>query len=204
MKSIFLWLVVFIFSLTLISCGPSDSVKEEQVQEEKIEEVAPQEEEMGEEGDSEEEDFEKEEIEEEEEFTSEKNLEEEAPKIETIQTVKKTPQQKVLFHKVFYPFFTNRGEVPYKIKISVENTIPTLKKLIQKNPKALILIKGYTSKTGPLKQNKKLSTWRASEMAGYLSWKSGIPLKKFRYQGFGKIHKKSSLAKRVEILVINP
>lgn len=204
MKSIFLWLVVFIFSLTLISCGPSESVKEEQVQEEKIEEVAFQEEEMGEEGDSEEEDFENQEIEEEEEVIAEKNLEEEVPKIEPIKEVKKTPQKKVLFHKVFYPFFTNRGEVPYKIKVSVENTIPTLKRLIQKNPKAFILIKGYTSKTGPVKQNKKLSAWRASEMAGYLSWKSGIPLRKFRYQGFGKIHKKSTLAKRVEILVINP
>lgn len=72
MKSIFLWLVVFIFSLTLISCGPSESVKEEQVQEEKIEEVAFQEEEMGEEGDNEEENFEAEEIEEEEEVIAEK------------------------------------------------------------------------------------------------------------------------------------
>lgn len=199
MKQVFFLILAVFFALALSACGPSESVKQEQPKEEQQqEEQKPAEEEK--------------QVQEtpaevqEEPVSVVKNLEDEKPALMQVARIEKkeVSAQKILFRKVFFPFFTDRGEVPYRIKAALEKIIPDLKKQTAKNPKALIVVKGYTTKAGAVKQNKPLSLWRASEAAAYLSWKSGIPLNRFRFQGLGEMKKNQPSARRVEILVIQP
>jgi len=125
-----------------------------------------------------------------------KKRDEEAMKALAKQQIKK---EKILFKAVFYPYFRNRGEVPYQLKVDLEKKIPEIISILKKNPKASLFVKGYTTTDGPNRFNQFLSLWRARETAEYLSWKSGISLKKIKVKGLGANSGKEK--RKVEIVI---
>ena len=108
-------------------------------------------------------------------------------------------KEKILFKAVFYPYFRNRGEVPYQLKVDLEKKIPEIISILKKNPKASLFVKGYTTTDGSNRFNQFLSLWRARETAEYLSWKSGISLKKIKVKGLGVNSGKEK--RKVEIVI---
>ncbi len=131
----------------------------------------------------------------------ETNTEDEFFSASTPQRISHRYKYRVIYRRIFYPYFNNRGEVPFKIKIKLEKVIPKLKKLLKKYPKAFIIIKGYDWNRNSYKRIINVSYWRAKKTAKYLSWKSGIPLKKFRIYGKGLLRIKSYKARRVILQV---
>jgi outer membrane protein OmpA-like peptidoglycan-associated protein len=122
----------------------------------------------------------------------------------TVQRISKKHMDsgKILFQKTFYPFFKEQGHVPYQIRLNLEKIIPSLRGLLKKYPAAKIVVQGYTSPSGKDEFNRLLSLWRAQQVAQYLSWKSRIPLKKFRLYGKGELKKDDRLSRRVKVLVV--
>lgn len=119
-----------------------------------------------------------------------------------INQAKTEKQQKAVFTMTLFPFFLERGELPYELKEEIDKKIPEIQKILKKYPKAQIYVKGYSSAEGKLQFNTFLSRWRAVETRDYLIYRLKIDTKKFVIQGKGPHSSPNPKNRKVEIFII--
>jgi outer membrane protein OmpA-like peptidoglycan-associated protein len=107
-------------------------------------------------------------------------------------------------------FATNSWEVPVSERRDLERVAGVLRKLIDKNPREIFLIEGYTDAVGTPEDNLTLSDRRAESIATILTERYNIPPENLLVQGYGEQYLKektdgpSAANRRVALRRVTP
>ena len=107
-------------------------------------------------------------------------------------------------------FATNSWEVPVSERRDLERVAGVLRKLIDKNPREIFLIEGYTDAVGTPEDNLTLSDRRAESIATILTERYNISPENLLVQGYGEQYLKektdgpSAANRRVAIRRVTP
>ncbi|MGE3247101.1 MAG: OmpA family protein [Beijerinckiaceae bacterium] len=107
-------------------------------------------------------------------------------------------------------FATGSWDVPASEKRQLERIASATKRLIDKNPREIFLIEGYTDAVGDAEDNLTLSDRRAESIAAILTQDYGVPPENLLVQGYGEQYLKvntdgpSARNRRVAIRRVTP